>query len=118
MEMLGAHEYACILADFKLPSMNGIELLRLVREKQPTLPFVLMTAYGSIEIAVEAMKSGANDFISKPFEPAHLSPMLREVIHHKRIIHRDGTGRGRGGRQILTESPVLQKILSQAKQAA
>jgi DNA-binding NtrC family response regulator len=118
LELLGAHEYACILADFKLPALNGIELLRLVREKNPTIPFVLMTAYGSIEIAVEAMKSGANDFISKPFEPAHLSPMLREVIHHKQIIHREGASREKGGRQILTESPALQKILAQAKQAA
>jgi two-component system response regulator HydG len=53
-----------------------------------------MTAFGSIDVAVEAMKSGANDFISKPFEPAGLAPMIREVLKHKRIVDRDALDRG------------------------
>ena len=118
LEVIGAHEYGCIFADFKLPGMNGIELLREVRSKGISTPFIIATAFGSIEIAVEAMKNGANDFICKPFEPSHLAPMLRQVIQHKRIIDRDGGVRSQSSREIISESPKIHKILTQAQRAA
>jgi len=118
LPVLKESEFSCILADFKLPGINGTQLLQGVREHYPSLPFVLMTAFGSIEIAVEAMKYGANDFICKPFEPDHLANMLREVIRHRRIITRDSTGRSAARKEIRTESPKVQKILAQARQVA
>ncbi|RIL09273.1 MAG: sigma-54-dependent Fis family transcriptional regulator, partial [Proteobacteria bacterium] len=88
LEELRRSSYDCVLSDFRLPKMDGIEFLKGVREVAPRVPFLIMTAYGSIEIAVEAMKHGANDFICKPFEPDKLSAVLRQVIEHKRIIDR------------------------------
>ena len=108
----------CVLADFKLPGMNGIELLRKVRETMPRVPYVLMTAFGSVAVAVEAMKSGATDYISKPFEPSTLATMLRDVIKHNRIIDRDGADRSRKQRGFFSTSPVLEKILAQARHVA
>lgn len=108
----------CVLADFKLPAMNGIELLRKVRETLPRVPYVLMTAFGSVAVAVEAMKSGATDYISKPFEPAALATMLRDVIKHNRIIDRDGAERSKRQRGFFTTSPALEKILAQARHVA
>jgi two-component system response regulator AtoC len=108
----------CVLADFKLPQMNGIELLRKVRESLPHLPYVLMTAFGSIAVAVEALKSGATDYIAKPFEPASLGGMLRDVIKHNRIVDRDAAERSKRHRAFLTLSPQLEKILAQARHVA
>jgi DNA-binding NtrC family response regulator len=108
----------CVLADFKLPQMNGIELLRKVRESLPHLPYVLMTAFGSIAVAVEALKSGASDYIAKPFEPASLAGMLRDVIKHNRIVDRDAAERSKRHRAFLTSSPQLEKILAQARHVA
>ena len=108
----------CVLADFKLPGMNGIELLRKVRDTMPRVPYVLMTAFGSVAVAVEAMKSGATDYISKPFEPSTLATMLRDVIKHNRIVDRDGADRSKKQRGFFSTSPVLEKILAQARHVA
>jgi DNA-binding NtrC family response regulator len=110
--------FDCVLADFKLPGMNGIELLRKVRESNQRVPYVLMTAFGSVAVAVEAMKSGATDYISKPFEPAALATMLREVMQHNRIIDRDAAERGKKQRGFITASPMMEKILAQARHVA
>ncbi len=116
--ILSSHAVSCVLCDFRLPGADGIELLKIVRELHPNLPFVIMTAFGSVDIAVEAMKSGATDFISKPFEPSSLAPMLREVIQHDRILNRASFTRKEMTHDILTRSPKMQRILAQAHQVA
>jgi DNA-binding NtrC family response regulator len=115
---LQSHSYACILADFKLPQKNGIELLKEVRAVSPSVPFLLMTAFGSVEIAVQAMKHGANDFITKPFEPEHLSRIIKEVIEHKRIVDRSAGLMTRRERQFLSQDEKVHAIISQARKVA
>ena len=110
--------YACVLADFKLPHKNGIDLLRETRIISKHVPFLLMTAYGSINIAVEAMKEGANDFICKPFEPPCLCQVVRDVIKHQRIIDRNAGLRMRRERSFLTKNPPMERLLAQAKKTA
>lgn len=110
--------YACVLADFKLPKLNGIDLLKQVRQTSPTTPFLLMTAFGSIEIAVEAMKHGANDFLCKPFEPELLTSVIREVIDHRRILTRERGSVMRRERAFLTSAPAMQRVLDQARKVA
>ena len=85
---------ALMLLDLKMPGMSGIELLRTVRREGIDLPVVVITAYGSIEAAVEAMKEGAYDFIPKPFDPKHF-----EIVVGK-ALEREGFKRGLG---LLTE---------------
>ena len=115
---LTLHQISCILADFKLPKLNGLDLVRRVRVDHPQLPFLLMTAYGSVDIAVEAMKSGASDFITKPFVPDILIPIVREVIQHNRIVNRTITSKKRALQGVFTTSPAVEKILAQARQVA
>jgi two-component system response regulator AtoC len=110
--------YACVLADFKLPGMDGIELLKKVRNVLPSVPYIIMTAYGSIEIAVEAMKHGANDFVCKPFEPDTIRAVIKDVIQHRRIIDRSLGIRTRRDRSFLSNSPSVQTLLHQAKKIA
>ncbi len=117
-ELMRSHAVSCVLCDFKLPGTSGLDLLRIVRETHPHLPFVIMTAFGSVDIAVEAMKSGATDFVSKPFEPRSLAPMLREVIQHKRILDRSSFTRKGMQHSIVTQSPKMERILAQARQVA
>lgn len=117
-EALQSTTYSCILADFKLPRGNGLELLTHVRRISRTVPFILMTAFGSIEIAVEAMKQGANDFICKPFEPQMLSTVIAEVLKHRRIITRERGSAMRRERSFLSATPGMQKILDQARRVA
>jgi len=118
LKFLKTDTFSCVLCDFKLPGRNGIELLQEVREISKTVPFILMTAYGSINIAVEAMKLGANDFLCKPFEPSVLSSVLKQVMEHRRIIEREGGSKVGNDAVFVTESPVLQKIFSQARKVA
>lgn len=110
--------YGCILSDFKLPQMNGLELLAAIRERSQTVPFIIMTAFGSIDIAVQAMKFGANDFISKPFEPETLARVIGEVIEHRRIVHRDRGSMLRRERRFLSESPATETLMRQARKVA
>ncbi|MCB0353164.1 MAG: sigma-54-dependent Fis family transcriptional regulator [Bdellovibrionales bacterium] len=111
-------EIDCIVSDFKLPEKNGIELLTELRKGGQRAPFLIMTAFGSIEIAVEAMKEGANDFITKPFEPSDLTSMLRELIEHRRIIHRNLGKETKRPRRYLTHDQKTNKVVSQAKKVA
>jgi len=68
LELLGQEGIDLVLTDLKLPGQSGIELLRACRESRPDLPVVVLTAYGTVHTAVEAMKEGAADFLEKPVE--------------------------------------------------
>lgn len=74
-----------ILTDLKLPKKDGMEILNLVREESPLTPVIIMTAYGSIETAVRAIKEGAFDFITKPFDIDHLLVLIRRAIENQRL---------------------------------
>ena len=75
-----------ILTDMKLPEATGMEVLRSSFENAPLRPVVMMTAYGSVETAVEAMKTGAYDFITKPFNIEHLLMVLRRALENRRLV--------------------------------
>jgi len=118
LHAFSVESFVCVLADFKLPGMHGIDLAKKIRESSPHLPFVIMTAFGSIDVAVEAMKSGANDFITKPFEPSSIASILRQVIQHNRIVDRSCSPRRRAAHGLITQSPKLEKVLNQARRVA
>jgi len=69
-----------VLTDLKLPGMDGLQILKEVKALDPSIPVIVMTAYGSIETAVEAMKMGATDFITKPFNTDHLVMFIKKVL--------------------------------------
>lgn len=118
LQHLATHSFACVLSDFKLPTMNGIELAKRVRAASPRLPFLIMTAFASIEVAVEAMKSGAFDFITKPFEPADVVSMLRRVIEQSKTAEQGCTKRRRIHHGLITRSARLLKVVEQARKVA
>ena len=79
--------YAAVLTDLRLPGADGIAVLRQAKESDPDCPVIVMTAYGTIENAVEAMKLGAYDFIQKPIDVDHLSLLLRRCREHRELRH-------------------------------
>ncbi|HUP62788.1 MAG TPA: sigma-54 dependent transcriptional regulator [Thermoanaerobaculia bacterium] len=77
--------YVAVLTDLRLPGADGIAVLRQAKESDPDCPVIVMTAFGTIENAVEAMKLGAYDFIQKPIDVDHLSLLLRRCREHREL---------------------------------
>src|SRR5436309_10960924 len=71
--------------DIELPKLNGIEVLKRAHKDLPELPVVVMTAYGTIQRAVEAMKEGATDFITKPFDAGQLGTVIAKALERKEL---------------------------------
>jgi DNA-binding NtrC family response regulator len=80
--------YDIAFVDIQMPKMDGLELLRYLRGLRPKLPVVMLTAYGTVSRAVEAMKLGAVDFLEKPFDPKAIELLCKEILEREKI----GTG--------------------------
>jgi DNA-binding response OmpR family regulator len=78
-------EFSLILLDLNMPGMGGMEMLRQVREIRPDIRVIIITAYGTVERAVEAMKLGAVDFVQKPFVPDEIRGMVKRVIDREKL---------------------------------
>jgi len=78
-------EFGLILLDIRMPGVDGMEVLRQVRESRPDICIIILTAYGTIELAVEAMKLGAVDFIQKPFVPEQIRERVARVMSMGKI---------------------------------
>ena len=74
-----------VLLDYMMPGMNGLDVLKDIRGGESEVPVIMMTAHGSIEIAVQAMKLGAYDFVLKPFEPDHIAMTIEKALEHSRL---------------------------------
>ena len=85
-ELLQLDSYQLILTDLHLPGMSGIELLRKVRAEYPGTIVIVMTAFGTVQSAVEAMKAGAYDYITKPVHPYELRTLLSRAIQHEKLL--------------------------------
>ncbi len=79
------HEVDMIISDLKMPEMDGLEFMNEVRLRDPSLPFIIISAYGTIDKAVEAMKMGASDFITKPFNKELILHTVKKVWNYKRL---------------------------------
>jgi len=83
LEMLAARDYAVTLLDLKMPGMDGMAVLREVAAHRPDVRFIIITAHGSVENAVEAMKLGAVDYIQKPFTPEEIRSLVLAVLRRE-----------------------------------
>ncbi len=86
LEMIKAKDYNCILCDVKMPKMDGIEVLEKVKELKPDIPFVVISGHGNIETAVDAVKKGAFDFISKPPDLNRLLITIRNAMDRSSLV--------------------------------
>ena len=86
LKSLQSTNYDAVISDMRLPKMDGIEFLKETKKTSPDTVVIIMTAYGSIENAVTAMKEGAHDYVTKPFSLEELIIKLKKAIKHKDII--------------------------------
>jgi DNA-binding NtrC family response regulator len=85
LELLDSHDPQLALVDIAMPDLGGIDVLKEIRGRGKDLPVVMITAYGSIDLAVQAMREGAYDFISKPFKPEHIALVVQKAIEQQRL---------------------------------
>ena len=112
---------ALILLDLQMPRMDGMELLRRLRRDGVEVPIIVITAHGSIEKAVEAMKEGAYDFLPKPFDPQHLEIVVRKALEReglKREVELLVEEAEKRHRLIVGKSAPMNEVLDVARRAA
>ncbi|MHB8092304.1 MAG: sigma-54-dependent transcriptional regulator [Syntrophales bacterium] len=83
---LKGREFGLVLLDIRMPGMDGMEILRRVREIRPDIRVIMITAYGTIESAIEAMKLGAADFLQKPFDPEEIRELVSRVADRDKDV--------------------------------
>jgi two-component system response regulator HydG len=86
LELLRRHRVSVLLTDLMMPGMSGLDLLKATRAMAPETEVVLMTAYGTVETAVEAMKEGAYDFVTKPLKRAHVVRIVRNALDKQALV--------------------------------
>jgi DNA-binding response OmpR family regulator len=96
LQKLRESDFSLVLLDLKLPGMDGLEVLRRIRESWPKIRVIMITAHGTIDYAVEAMKLGAVDFLRKPFSPGEIRRLVTQVLER-----RDQESEGPAGYQNL-----------------
>ena len=85
-DLFEKQEFDVVLSDLRMKDMDGLDLLREVRKLRPSVPFIIMTAHGSVQTATTAMKEGAFDYIVKPFEPGELKGLVKNAILTTRLL--------------------------------
>src|SRR5579871_2001058 len=106
-----------VLTDLKLPGMDGLELLQKLNEQNQHAPVIVMSAFGTVEIAVDAMKKGAVDFLPKPFSLDHLSVVVEKALEVRKLRDenrelREALGQRYQFENIIGHSPAMQEIFA------
>ena len=123
IRLLQQAQPAVVLSDLRLPEGDGFGVLRAAKEIDSDIPVIVMTAYGSIEDAVRAMKEGAMDFLAKPVDPDHLLLLVTRALEQRRIVTenllmKEELAVRRGAPQLVGEDPSLRKVFTSLQRAA
>ncbi len=86
LEKIRQGPFQVVLLDLKMPGMDGIQVLTELKKDFPDIEVIIMTAYGSVNTAVEAIKAGAYDYIVKPFDPEEVALLIKKILEHKNLI--------------------------------
>ena len=112
--LLAQQRYRLCLTDMRLPDGDGLELVEHIQKQQPGLPVAVITAFGSIDTAIRALKLGAFDFVTKPLE----LKVLRELVSHALKLGPQVATAVPGGRSLVGDSPALRQLRAQAEKLA
>src|SRR5436309_1334929 len=112
-----------VVTDLKLPGMNGLEFLQEGKRLNPALPFIVMTAYGSVETAVDAMKAGASDYVLKPFTMAEMKLVINkeldvQQVRDENVRLKEALGKRYHFQNIVGRSKKMQEVLALVERVA
>ncbi len=113
-EALGHGSYRLCLTDMRLPDGDGLELVEYIQARHPGLPVAVITAYGSMDAAIRALKGGAFDFVSKPLE----LKALRELVNHAMRLNQEGEPAAPGSKSLIGRSPAIEQLRIQIAKLA
>jgi DNA-binding NtrC family response regulator len=123
IQKIRAHRYLLVVTDLKMPGASGIDVLRATKEADPTIPVILLTAYGSVEEAVTAMKEGAFDFLQKPVDLDHLKLLVdraarqQELLRENLLLRQEYAARY-GFPRIVGEHSSIREVSQQIQRVA
>lgn len=109
LEKLSKKQFAIVVSDVKMPGIDGFQLTRHIRENYPETDVILITAFGNIKEAVQAMKLGASDYITKPFQPEAIRFVSEKLIEKRRLLEEV-----RELRQIVREGHILENMVGKS----
>lgn len=117
------HLYDLVITDLKMPQMDGMALLDFIHGEKPDVPVIVITAYGSVESAVKAMKAGAFDYITKPFENEEIRIIVSKAINYSKLQDenrylREAVGVKYGFEHFIGDSPEILEVRKLAAQVA
>src|SRR5438270_1512060 len=123
LKLLNREKIDLVVTDFRLPGMNGLEFLQAIKRVNANLPVVVMTAYGTVESAVEAMKGGASDYVLKPFALAEMVLVIRKELDSHQLREenrslREALGQRYQYQNIIANSPKMQSVLGLVERVA
>jgi len=122
LELVRTHRVHVVLTDLMMPGTTGLELLRAIRQVAPDVEVVLMTAYGSVEAAVSAMRDGAYDFVEKPLKRVSIVKSVRKAAERQKLVAENKSLKDEikrlAHREIVGSSPALRRVIDVATQAA
>ncbi len=112
-----------VITDAKMPNMDGTELLRELKRAYPDVAAIMITAFDSSRLAVEAMKAGASDYFSKPFDPERILMVVRKIVQHQQVVRENIRLKGQlqgffDIRQIVGESKPMREIIELVRTVA
>ena len=123
LKLLQQNSIDLVLTDLKLPGMDGLEFLQTIKRQNAALPVVVMTAFGSVETAVEAMKAGASDYVLKPFSLTEMRMVIHKELDVRNLREenrslREALGKRYSHPNIVARSPKMQDVLATVERVA
>jgi DNA-binding NtrC family response regulator len=123
LKLLGENPVDLVVTDLKLPGMNGLEFLQAVKRQNAAMPVVVMTAFGSVETAVEAMKAGASDYVLKPFSLSEMRMVIHKELDVRNLREenrslREALGKKYSHPNIVARSAKMQEVLATVERVA
>ena len=123
LKLLHENPIDLILTDLKLPGMNGLEFLQSIKRQNAALPVVVMTAFGSVETAVDAMKAGASDYVLKPFSLSEMRIVIHKELDVRNLREenrnlREALGKKYSHPNVVARSPKMQEVLATVERVA
>jgi DNA-binding NtrC family response regulator len=112
---VGEGAFDCVLTDVTMPGKSGHELLRDLKRDQPELPVIVMTAFGTIPQAVQAIRDGAHEYVTKPFDLEHLRRVVAGAVKSASPAQKAKTKASKG---LVAESPAMREVLATVEQVA